>query len=152
MDCLFLQGQHEISLDCEGRFALPEGIRKRLHPAAFSEGFYVLIGHNQKPWLYPDKVYETLASGLSAEAEVSGRDFVRDVLPTVEFAKVDAQDRLRIPPRLMELVGMDGLRDFYLLGCRHRLDFWTKPDWEKERMLWSVTAIETEMKFRSLKR
>ena len=57
-----LYGEHELTIDDKNRLLVPAEIRKSLSPERDGEAFFLVIGRNRKPWLYPERYYEHLVS------------------------------------------------------------------------------------------
>src|SRR6185437_7133630 len=97
--------------------------------------FFLVVGHNRRPWLYPEKFYEELVnktqSDLTPGPEMS--DFDRMNLALAQLVELDSQGRILIPVRSMAWTGLQQTREFFLIGVRDHLELWDKTDWENER-------------------
>ena len=134
LEPLFLHGQFEVSVDAKNRMLVPAAIRRRIKPESHGANFLMILGHNRKPWLYPDKFFEELVTEQKPVLTSGPAQANHDrMLATAELIEIDSQGRVLIPTRNMEWLGLKGVKDFYLLGCRHHLELWDKTEWEKER-------------------
>lgn len=135
MEPLFLFGQHPVAVDAKNRLGVPAVVRRRIKPESHGKDFYLVVGHNRRPWLFPDKFYEELVtqqkSDLASGPAVS--DFDRMNLALAEFVELDGQGRIQIPMRSTEWTGLQQTKEFFLLGVRDHLELWDKTDWENER-------------------
>ena len=106
----------------------------------------MVVGHNRRPWFYPDQFFEQLAMTQQPELTPAKEqaDHDRSMLGTSELIQLDSQGRLTIPAANIEWLGLKGVKDFYLVGCRHRLELWTKTDWERERDTFPDRSLEIE--------
>ena len=66
--------EHELVIDEKNRLLIPAEARRSLLPDRDGNAFYVVIGSNRKPWLYPERYYESLVSerrqGLTPDKNV----------------------------------------------------------------------------------
>ena len=57
-----LYGEYDITIDEKNRLLIPAEVRRSLDPERDGEAFFVIIGQNLRPWLYPERGYEQLVS------------------------------------------------------------------------------------------
>src|SRR4051812_30019330 len=57
-----LFGEHELTIDEKNRLPIPSAIRKVIDPELHGESFFLVVGVNRKPWLYPKRYYEDLVT------------------------------------------------------------------------------------------
>ena len=62
MEHAILYGEHDLVIDEKNRMLIPAEIRKALE--AFNDGstYFVLIGVDRRPWLFPERLYKALVS------------------------------------------------------------------------------------------
>lgn len=133
MNHLLLLGEFEINIDDKNRFLIPADIRKRMDPERDGTAFYMVIGADRRPWIYPERFYEALASAEPA-ALIPGRDRLavdRRLFGTASYLEPDKQGRVLIPDAVRKRTGLN--REVTLVGVRDHLELWNRPDWEAER-------------------
>ena len=57
---LLLIGEYELSIDEKNRLLIPSEIRKAMDPNRDGDAFFLVLGLNRKPWLYPQLLYEQM--------------------------------------------------------------------------------------------
>src|SRR4051812_40930972 len=62
-----LFGEYELTIDDKNRLPVPAAIRKVIDPEVYGEAFFLVVGQNRKPWLYPKRYYEELVNQDPAE-------------------------------------------------------------------------------------
>jgi MraZ protein len=154
LDALFLYGHYEVSVDSKNRMLVPAGIRRRIKSESHGHDFYLILGPNRRPWLYPDKFFEELhtqqQSDLTPGAEQT--DYDRMTFAMAQLVELDSQGRVLIPVRSMAWMGLQGTKDFYLLGVRDHLELWDKADWEKDRETMVVRSPDIAAAARSARK
>lgn len=128
-----LYGEHELTVDDKNRLLIPADVRKCLKPDADGSAFFVKVGSNKVPWLYPEKYYEYLATQAPL---VINPD--RDALAHAQrhFALAsrlewDKQGRILLPERILTQTGVG--KDVVLIGCRDHLQLWNREAWARRR-------------------
>jgi MraZ protein len=133
LEHLLLHGEYELNIDDKNRFLIPAEIRKRMHPERDGQAFYLVIGPDRRPWMYPEKSYQALVATVPAELS-PGRDrlaFDRRMFGTAAYLEPDKQGRVLIPDATRRRTGLD--KEVTLVGVRDHLEIWNRPDWEAER-------------------
>jgi MraZ protein len=129
-------GEHDLTLDEKNRLLVPSDVRKAMKPDRDGEGFYLIIGINRKPWLFPERYYEQLlereGETLPPEAELN-QDPRRldDWLKRFAMARRvawDKQGRILLPETTLRRT--ETRRDVTLVGVRNHLQLWNRDDWE----------------------
>ena len=133
MESLLLHGHYEVALDSKNRIGIPVDVRRRIKPEIHGKDFFLTLGQNRRPWLYPDKLFEELVAGVKTELAPSreAAEFDR-LLGLAQFVEVDSQNRITIPTRFLGWLGMQETKEYFLVGARCRLELW-KADWNHER-------------------
>ncbi len=62
---LILHGEYELTIDDKNRFLIPAEIRKMMNPERDGEAFFLVIGTDRRPWMYPERYYEALVGAQS---------------------------------------------------------------------------------------
>lgn len=132
----FFIGEHDLTLDEKNRLLVPSDVRKAMKPEDHGEGFYVLIGVNRKPWLFPERYYEKLlereSENLPPEAEIRpGIRRLDDWQQRFGMARRvawDKQGRILLPEATLRRT--QTTREVTLVGVRTHLELWNRTDWE----------------------
>jgi MraZ protein len=91
---------------------------------------YVAPGTDGSLALYTEESFTRLAEQLAASPP-TGQDvraFSRVFFSQAQRLELDAQGRIRIPPELVNLIGLG--KDVVLVGVRDHLELWDRPRWE----------------------
>lgn len=126
---LSVRCQANVTIDAKGRLALPAPIRRALEEAG--ERSLVLALHRGAVWGWTLPVFEQRIEGPIANADpfdTSVMDFAHAILSTAQDVELDGQGRIRIPPRLRELAGLD--KDAVVHSIVDRLEIWDRDAWE----------------------
>jgi MraZ protein len=135
LDPLLLYGQFERDADSKSRILIPAEVRKRINPDVHGKNFFLIIGQNKRPWLYPDKYYEFLAGRMTPDIApgAEATDFDRYSFSLAEPVELDGQGRILIPAKTLAWAGLENRKKFFLIGVRDHLELWDVADWESER-------------------
>ena len=133
MKHLLLIGEHELTIDDKNRLSLPSDIRKSMTPERDGGFFYLVLGINLKPWLYPERYYEDLV--FQAQPEITPGDEQVD-FSHANFALADrvfwdGQGRMGIPEKALRRSELG--REVTLIGAGDHLEIWNRGDWEVRR-------------------
>jgi len=130
---LVLYGEYELTMDEKNRLVLPAEVRRALEPERDGEAFFVVIGVNQWPWLYPERGYEELVSRLANEMSPGEDKLAFEQLRFSMADKVnwDKQGRLNVPPQSRRRTPLG--REITMIGVKDHLELWNRPDWEIRR-------------------
>ena len=125
-----LYGEHDLLIDEKNRVSIPSEIRKSLDPERDGDKFFLVIGVNQRLWLYPDRAYETLVSKLASEMSPGDDmlDFDQMNFSMADRQKWDEQGRMPIPPKIVRRAGLG--KEVTLIGVRDHLELWDRAEWE----------------------
>jgi MraZ protein len=123
-----LYGSHEISVDEKGRMLIPAAIRNAIIPERDASVF-VILGQNNKIWLYPDKYYEELVRQerpelLPADASL---DFDHLTFSMAHKVQVDKQCRVLLPDLLMKYTETENA--VTVIGSRDHVEIWNRADY-----------------------
>jgi MraZ protein len=128
-----LYGEHELTIDEKNRIVVPAEVRNSIEAARDGEGFFLIIGPNRKPWVYPDRYYQQLVS-LKAQQEITPDEdlLVFDQMNFAMASKVDPdkQGRLTLPDKLLRRTRTE--REITLIGVRDHLELWNRAEWEAQ--------------------
>lgn len=128
-----LFGEHELTIDEKNRMLVPSEIRKSLVPERDGEAFFMVVGQNQAPWLYPEKFYETLVSQAPSEMMPDEELLAFDQMNFALASRMewDKQGRVLIPEKTLRRTGLK--REITLVGVKDHLELWNRPEWEIRR-------------------
>ena len=126
---MLLTGTFSRSIDDKLRLAIPKRLRAAL---ACAEGgtMYVAPGTDQSLGIYTEEGFAALADRVAAMSPTRPdvRAFTRIFYTLAERVEVDSQGRIRIPPKLAEMVHL--ARKAVLLGVQDHLELWPEDRWE----------------------
>ena len=133
MQHLLLIGEHDLNIDDKGRLQVPAEIRKSMDSQRDGNAFFMVLGLNRKPWLYPERYYEQMV--FQAQPEITPGDELLD-FDHMNFALAskldwDTQGRLTIPDKTLRRTELN--REVTLIGARDHLEIWNRTDWEVRR-------------------
>lgn len=147
-----LYGEYELSLDGKNRMLVPSEVRRCFDPAQDGEAFFLVVGVNRVPWLYPEKYYEGLAlreqPEMTPEEDRIAYDHLNFALATrLEW---DAQGRILISEKILRRTGTG--REVTLVGSRDHLELFNRVDWEARRESLIARAAEIAVRSRQTRR
>jgi MraZ protein len=130
---LLLIGEHDLTIDEKGRLNIPSEIRKSMNSDRDGNAFYLVLGFNRKPWLYPERYYEELV--FQAQPEITPGeeqlDFAHANFALANKIEWDSQGRMLIPDKTLRRTAMT--REITLIGAGDHLEIWSRADWESRR-------------------
>ncbi len=127
---MLLTGTFRRSIDEKQRVSIP----KRLRTAIESEGataLYLAPGTDESLAIYPEKAFSQLADRLS-EVSPTGTDvraFSRMFFARAERVEMDAQGRVRVPPELFQLAGLN--QEVVMVGVRDHVEIRDAAKWDE---------------------
>ena len=134
--------QQHVSIDAKGRLAMPAPIRRQL--AKMEQSALVLTYSPQgsvwawTPEHYESKVEQPLLDADPLAADVL--DFAHSMMSTANDVELDGQGRIRVPPTLRELAGLD--KECVVHVVLGHIEIWDRKAWE-ERFRDSVHRTRT---------
>jgi len=126
----FFKGQELYSIDNKGRVNVPSKMRKSLAPEA-NDTFIVTRGFENCIFAYPSdewKRYEEKYQHLSQYDEKS-RFFLRKLLVWSEEVKIDGQQRLSVPRKLLDFAKIE--TKVLIVGMIDHIELWNPDDFER---------------------
>ena len=130
---LILYGEHDLTIDDKNRLLVPADVRKLMNSERDGDAFFLVIGVNRKPWLYPEKYYETMVgqvpSDITPDKDLLSRDQL--LFGMASRLEWDKQGRVLVPDKTLKRTGLG--RDVTLIGVRDHLELWNRTDWEQRR-------------------
>ena len=127
-----LFGEYELTIDDKNRLLVPAEIRRSI-PPEFGEAFFVVVGTNRVPWMYPEKYYEDLVTQVPADVTPAEDLLAFDQLHFAMTSKLpwDKQGRILIPDKTLKRASIG--KEVTLIGARNHLELWNRTDWEVRR-------------------
>ena len=129
MPTTVLYGEYDLTVDDKNRLSIPSEVRRQIVPDRDGEEFYLIVGINNRPWLYPERVYESLVSSLASEM-APGEDML--AFDQMNFAMAskfgwDKQGRVVLPDKNLKRTGLG--KEITMIGARDHLELWNRSDW-----------------------
>jgi len=130
---LLLIGEYDLTIDEKGRLQIPSDIRKSIVPDRDGDGFFLVLGLNRRPWLYPEHVYEEMVfqQGEDITPGAEQLDFAHANFALAHRITLDSQGRALIPEKALRRTGVD--REITLIGAGNRLEIWPRESWNQRR-------------------
>lgn len=124
---MLLTGVFGRSIDEKLRVAIPKRLREAL--GEDRREIYVAPGTDQSLALYTEEAFARLADRLAqvSPTREEVRTFNRLFYARAQRVEVDSQGRVRIPPELAELAGLD--KEVMLLGVQDHVEIWAADRW-----------------------
>jgi len=131
---LFLFGEYELTVDEKNRLLIPSEVRRQLDPERDGDGFYLVVGVNEKIWLYPEHYYEELVSRRPQEIAPANEslDFEQRMFALASRIDWDKQGRVLLPDKIIRRKELN--REITMIGVRDHLELWNRDAWEDRRL------------------
>ncbi len=125
-----LYGEYDLAVDDKSRLLIPAEVRRAIDTANDGEAFFLVVGVNQKPWMYPDRAYERMALTTPGELTPAEDLMIFDQLNFGMASKLepDKQGRVLLPEKTIRRSGLK--REVTMIGVRDHLELWNRDDWE----------------------
>lgn len=125
-----LCGEHELMVDEKNRLLIPAEVRRSLNPERDGEAFFLVIGLNRKPWLYPEKYYEHLIAQRQQDLmpDEDALAFAQYHFAMASRLEWDGQWRLLMPQKVMARTNTG--KEITLIGTGDHMEIWNRSDWE----------------------
>jgi MraZ protein len=130
---LLLIVEHELTIDDKNSLLIPSDIRKSMNSDRDGDAFFLVLGLNRKPWLYPERYYEQMV--FQAQPDITPGeeqlDFDHMNFALASRLEWDSQGRLLIPEKTLRRTELS--REVMLIGARDHLEIWNRADWDARR-------------------
>lgn len=148
---LILYGEYELTIDEKNRLLVPSEIRKALLPDRDGQGFYLVVGINQRPWLYPELAYEKMVSQVQADLLPAEEQLMFDQMNFAMTARLewDKQGRVLIPEKTLRRTGLE--RDVTMIGARDHLELWNREQWDAHREMLLAKSAEIAVRAKQVR-
>jgi len=122
-------GQYDCKVDAKGRMKLPAGILRQL-PEDCRDKFVINKGLDNNLDLYTLPAWEKITEKLEKLNRFNSkhRDFLRAFYKNVFHVETDNSERILIPKRVADLVGIKD--DAVILGYGSNIEIWSKEEYE----------------------
>jgi MraZ protein len=124
-----LTGTYTRNLDDKNRVAIPKRLSEEFG-AGKLDSLYISPGLDKSLSLYSPAGFDDFAKRFSEQSlhKLDVRTYVRLLYSQTEKVDLDAQGRIRIPDRLVQLAGLT--RDVVLMGVHDHAELWDAKAWE----------------------
>jgi MraZ protein len=126
---MLLTGAFSRSIDEKLRVAIPKRLRE-VWEGEKQPAIYIAPGTDQSLALYTEEAFARLADRLAQASPTRQevRSFNRLFFARAQRVELDSQGRVRIPPELAELAGLD--KEAVLLGVQDHVEVWAAERWK----------------------
>lgn len=122
--------QQNVSIDAKGRLALPAPIRRALADSDTSS-LVVTYSPQGAVWAWTQEHYEQKVEAPLMEQDPFSPevlDFAHSMMSTANDVDIDGQGRLRVPPLLRELAGLE--KECVVHVLLGHIEIWDRKAWE----------------------
>ena len=129
-----LFGEYELTVDEKNRLLIPSEVRRAINQEEYGEAFFLVVGINRLPWIYPERYYERLVTQVPGDITPAQDQLAFDQLHFAMASRIepDKQGRVVLPEKILKRVGITN-REVTLIGARDHLELWNRADWEARR-------------------
>ena len=122
-------GQFECKVDAKGRMKLPAGLLRQV-PEQTRTQYVINKGFDNCLVLYPQAAWEQLTEKLNKLNYFNNkhRDFLRMFYRKAVMVELDSSERILIPKRLAETVGIDD--EIVVLAYGNNIELWSKTQFD----------------------
>lgn len=123
-------GTYNRNMDEKNRFAVPKRLRDQFGKEKL-HSVYVAPGTERSLDLYSPAAFEELAARVAAQSPTRAdiRNYKRLFYGQAENVDLDAQSRIRLPDRLVELAGLQ--KEIVLIGVHDHVEIWDAILWQE---------------------
>ncbi len=117
------QGHSTCNLDAKSRLILPSKFRKYIKPESDNK-IILTRGMDECLLLYPQDEWEKVKTGLTRynHFNTDQRFFIRQFLNFVNECELDPQNRIVIPPQLIQFAKLK--KEVIVLGLLDKMEIW----------------------------
>lgn len=143
-----LYGEYDLTIDDKNRLLIPADVRRCLKPDEDGVAFFLKIGTNGVPWLYPERYYMELGTRSAPEISPGSDALAQDQFHFALASRLewDKQGRVLVPEKSLKRTGTG--KDVVLIGARDHLELWNRDAWEKRKEELFVLQAERSTKVR----
>ncbi len=124
---MLLTGNYRRTLDEKLRVSMPKQLRDQLSDSSL----FLTPGTDRALVVYTGEVLDQIGQALGnlSPAAPEARAFSRLFYAQAQPGEMDKQGRLRVPPELARLAGLDG--EVVVVGLRDHIEIWDAQAWER---------------------
>ena len=126
-------GEYEHTIDAKSRLAIPAEIRSGLEAEKHGTAFYVAPGSTDTLWLWPERLFEQMASATEASLlpDEDLLEFEELLYSQASRVEMDKSGRIRVPERLLKQASLGS--SVVLLGVKDHLELRDPERWAGQR-------------------
>ena len=130
---LLLIGEYELNIDDKNRLLVPSEIRKSMNSDRDGDAFFLVLGLNRRPWLYPERAYEAMVAQVQQDITPGEEqlDFDHVNFALASRLEWDSQGRLQLSEKTLRRSELG--REVTMIGARDHLEIWNRADWDSRR-------------------
>ena len=139
------RGLSYISLDAQGRLAIPTRYRGELLESCDGQSIVTIDTENPCLLIYPLSIweeYEPKLLGLS-DLDPVYRRMQRLMIGHATEVKLDSAGRVLLPAPLRKKVGLG--KQVVLVGQGRKMELWDEQQWEKLRDIWLEESLPEQL-------
>ena len=128
---IMFQGHSICNIDAKSRIILPAKFRKDMNTKAENK-FYIMRGLECCLWLFTKDVWDELTADIlevNNPFDKKMRRFKRELLYLNYDVEMDSQNRILIPPELMQFANLKKEAD--LIGLLNMIEIWAPEERQK---------------------
>ena len=121
--------QATATLDAKGRLALPAVLRRALDKHDVTS--LVVTFHGGSLWGWTPEVFEQTIEGPISEQDPfdpAVAQFSHAILAPAQELDIDGQGRIRVPPMLRDLAGLE--KEVVVNSLGNRIELWDREKWD----------------------
>lgn len=123
-------GEAEQTLDSINRVIIPASFRDNLR-----SDFYLCKGINEPcVWILPNQVFKNMLKKSREKISITNKDHQRwigRITASAVKKSLDAQNRLSIPPALLQHAGLKSKDKIKIIGHDERAEIWALDRWNE---------------------
>jgi MraZ protein len=123
-----------LKLDAKNRLFVPADVRRVIDSSVHGKAFYVILGSNDKLWLYTEKYYESQGASI-AKTISPGKaqlDYMYYKFALADRIEWDEQGRMVMPEEKLKDAKLQ--KDVALVGAVDHLELWNQAEWAAYRL------------------
>ena len=125
----FFYGSYDLVLDTKKRMNVPAEVRRCIESEIHGNGLFVIVGHNKRPWLYPELYYKEIATqtppGMMPDDNLLKYAHLK--FSRAERVEWDPQGRTVMPEKILTRTETNG--PVTLIGAGDHLELWPRQLW-----------------------
>ena len=139
-----LEGRYEMTIDTKGRLFFPAKQREKIEGSAL----HITRGLDDCLFAFTDSQWDSFLEKIGTLPLTKARSTERFFVGNSTLAEMDEQGRIKMPPSLRTVAGLE--KDVTIVGLRERLEIWDTARWNAMNDALSgdeIAALLEEMNF-----